>query len=99
MHERGLMDTSIVIAPESIHPSRLPTELAVSAVTLAELAAGPHARTTPRSGLGARTGCSARRRCSIRFRLTMTLPGPTDGSMRRFGRPGAKHGGGDWPTY
>jgi predicted nucleic acid-binding protein len=47
VHERGLIDTSIVIALESIDPARLPTELAVSAVTLAELAAGPHATDDP----------------------------------------------------
>jgi predicted nucleic acid-binding protein len=40
---RGIVDTSIVIALERIAAADLPAELAVSAITLAELAAGPHA--------------------------------------------------------
>ena len=42
-HARGLIDTSVVIDLELIEPAELPVELAVSAVTMAELAAGPHA--------------------------------------------------------
>lgn len=42
-HPRGLIDTSVVIDLERIDSDALPAELAVSAVTLAELAAGPHA--------------------------------------------------------
>lgn len=42
-HPRGLVDTSVVIDLEQILPDALPRELAVSAVTMAELAAGPHA--------------------------------------------------------
>jgi predicted nucleic acid-binding protein len=41
--KRGLIDTSIVIALDRIAPGLLPDELAIAAVTLAELAAGPHA--------------------------------------------------------
>jgi predicted nucleic acid-binding protein len=40
---RGLIDTSVVIDLEHIDPADLPPEIAVSAVTMAELAAGPHA--------------------------------------------------------
>ncbi len=40
---RGLVDTSVIIDLESIDPADLPVEIAVSAVTMAELAAGPHA--------------------------------------------------------
>lgn len=40
---RGLLDTSVVIDYDVIDPERLPDESAISAVTLAELAAGPHA--------------------------------------------------------
>ena len=40
---RGLLDTSVVIDLASIDPDRLPDEAAVAAITLAELAAGPHA--------------------------------------------------------
>jgi predicted nucleic acid-binding protein len=46
-HARGLIDTSVVIDLELIEPTDLPEELAVSAVTMAELAAGPHATTDP----------------------------------------------------
>jgi predicted nucleic acid-binding protein len=40
---RGLLDTSVVIDLERIDPASLPASVAVSAVTMAELAAGPHA--------------------------------------------------------
>ena len=42
-HPRGLVDTSVVIDLDELDPDRLPDELAVSALTMAELAAGPHA--------------------------------------------------------
>jgi predicted nucleic acid-binding protein len=40
---RGIVDTSVVIDLEQLEATQLPVELAVSAVTMAELAAGPHA--------------------------------------------------------
>ncbi len=40
---RGLLDTSVVIDHDLIDADRLPDESAIAAVTLAELAAGPHA--------------------------------------------------------
>jgi len=40
---RGLLDTSVVIDLNLVDPELLPDESAISAVTLAELAAGPHA--------------------------------------------------------
>ena len=40
---RGLLDTSVVIDLERLDPQQLPFESAVSAITMAELAAGPHA--------------------------------------------------------
>lgn len=40
---QGLLDTSVVIDLEGLDPSKLPIEVAVSALTMAELAAGPHA--------------------------------------------------------
>jgi len=46
-HARGLIDTSVVIDLELMESSDLPVELAVSAVTMAELAAGPHATADP----------------------------------------------------
>ena len=39
---RGLIDTSVVLELERLDPEGLPIELAISALTLAELAAGPH---------------------------------------------------------
>ena len=44
---RGVLDTSVVIDFDDVDPSELPFEVAVSAVTMAELAAGPHATTDP----------------------------------------------------
>ncbi len=41
--KRGLLDTSVLIDHDLIDPLMLPDESAISAVTLAELAAGPHA--------------------------------------------------------
>jgi len=40
---QGLLDTSVVIDLDRLDPSNLPIEVAVSALTMAELAAGPHA--------------------------------------------------------
>ncbi len=40
---QGLLDTSVVIDLDQLEPSKLPVEVAVSALTMAELAAGPHA--------------------------------------------------------
>lgn len=39
---RGLLDTSVIIDLDRLDPGELPVEAAVSAVTMAELAAGPH---------------------------------------------------------
>jgi predicted nucleic acid-binding protein len=44
---RGLIDTSVVIDLDRLDPDDLPQELAVSAITMAELAAGPHAARDP----------------------------------------------------
>lgn len=42
---RGILDTSVVIDLETLEAHSLPTEVAVTALTMAELAAGPHAAT------------------------------------------------------
>ncbi|QKW15691.1 type II toxin-antitoxin system VapC family toxin [Verrucosispora sp. NA02020] len=39
---RGLIDTNIVILLGALDPDELPEEMVISAVTLAELSAGPH---------------------------------------------------------
>lgn len=44
---RGLLDTSVIIDLERLDPADLPIESAVSAITMAELAAGPHATQDP----------------------------------------------------
>ena len=44
---RGVLDTSVVIDLERVALDQLPAELAISTVTLAELAAGPHATSDP----------------------------------------------------
>jgi predicted nucleic acid-binding protein len=46
-HARGLIDTSVVIELELLDVDQLPGELALPAITLAELAAGPHATSDP----------------------------------------------------
>ena len=45
--QRGVLDTSVVIDLEKLEPSDLPAEVAISSITLAELAAGPHATSDP----------------------------------------------------
>jgi hypothetical protein len=42
-----VLDTSAVIDLDHVDPARLPAELAVTAITMAELAAGPHATSDP----------------------------------------------------
>ncbi|MFE2496144.1 type II toxin-antitoxin system VapC family toxin [Streptomyces scopuliridis] len=41
-HRQGLLDTNIMILRKWVDPAELPEEMAISAVTLAELSAGPH---------------------------------------------------------
>jgi len=46
--EAGLLDTSVVVDLGSLSSDVLPARVAVSSLTLAELAAGPHATHDPR---------------------------------------------------
>lgn len=46
-HPHGLIDTSVVIKLDGVREDELPAELAISAVTFAELAAGPHSTADP----------------------------------------------------
>jgi predicted nucleic acid-binding protein len=76
---RGLIDTSVVVELERIDPGVLPGELAISAVTLAELAAGPHATDDP--------GERARRQDRLQRAEATFDPLPLDASVARaFGR-------------
>lgn len=76
---RGLVDTSVVIDLDRIDPADLPVEIAISAITLAEIAAGPHATTDPAE--------RARRQDRLQ-RVEATFdPLPVDGNVARaFGR-------------
>jgi predicted nucleic acid-binding protein len=47
---RGLIDTSIVIHLPALDGGGLPDEMAISAVTLAELSGGPHHASDPAEG-------------------------------------------------
>ena len=78
-HARGIIDTSVVIDLERADPTSLPAELAVSAVTLAELAAGPHATDDPAE--------RARRQDRLQRAEATFEPVPVDGSVARaYGR-------------
>jgi predicted nucleic acid-binding protein len=41
-YARGLVDTNVLILRRWVSPGDLPAEIAISAITLAELSAGPH---------------------------------------------------------
>lgn len=78
-HGRGLLDTSVVIDIERIDATSLPGEVAVSAVTMAELAAGPHATADP--------GERARRQERLQRAEAAFAPLPFDANAARaFGR-------------
>lgn len=76
---RGLLDTSVVIDLERVPVEALPAEPCVSALTMAELAAGPHATDDPAE--------RARRQDRLQ-RLETTLdPIPFDAAAARaYGR-------------
>jgi predicted nucleic acid-binding protein len=78
-HPRGVIDTSVVIDLAQIETTDLPQELAISAVTLAELAAGPHATTDAAERAG---------RQDTLQRVEATFePLPVDGAVARaYGR-------------
>ncbi len=78
-HPRGLIDTSVVIDLDRIDPANLPAEIAVSAITMAELAAGPHATTEAAE--------RARRQDRLQRAETTFEPLPVDGAVARaYGR-------------
>lgn len=78
-HPRGLIDTSVVIDLGQIVPAHLPSEIAISAVTLAEIAAGPHATADPAE--------RARRQDRLQRTEATFEPLPVDGAVARaYGR-------------
>jgi predicted nucleic acid-binding protein len=76
---RGVIDTSVVIDLEHVAAADLPAELAVSAITLAELTAGPHATTDPQE--------RARRQDRLQRTEATFDPLPVDAAVARaYGR-------------
>ena len=76
---RGLLDTSVVIDHDVIDSALLPDESAISAVTLAELAAGPHATENKDE--------RARRQDRLQWATASWEPLPFDAeSARMYGR-------------
>ena len=77
--KRGLLDTSVVIDLERIDEGALPEEAAVSALTMAELAAGTHATSDP--------GERARRQERLQRAEATFVPLAFDaGAARAYGR-------------
>lgn len=72
---RGLLDTSVVIDLERVEAASLPAQVAVSAVTMAELAAGPHATADPHE--------RARRQDRLQRAEATFAPLPFDASAAR----------------
>lgn len=84
-HARGLVDTSVIIDLDTVDPARLPRELSISAITLAELAAGPHATTDSDE--------RARRQDRLQRTEATFEPLPVDGNVARaYGRVYAASG-------
>ncbi len=76
---RGLLDTSVLIDLEGIDSARLPDEMTIAAVSLAELAAGPHATDDPIE--------RARRQERLQRAEAAFSPLPFDvGAARAYGR-------------
>jgi hypothetical protein len=74
-----VLDTSVIIDLDHLAPSSLPGEAAVSTLTLAELAAGPHATDDPEE--------RARRQDRLQRAETMLDPIPFDSeAARAYGR-------------
>ena len=75
----GLLDTSVVIDLGVISPADLPEETSVSAITMAELSAGPHATADPAE--------RARRQDRLQQLESWVEPMPFDGyCARAYGR-------------
>jgi hypothetical protein len=76
---RGILDTSVVIDHHGIDPARLPDESTITAVTLAELAAGPHATVDEEE--------RARRQDRLQWAASTWDPLPLDAdAARAYGR-------------
>lgn len=86
---QGLLDTSVIIDLERLDPADLPIESAVSAITMAELAAGPHATQDPDE--------RARRQDRLQRAEAVFDPLPFDSeASRAYGRVYAAVGAAGW---
>jgi predicted nucleic acid-binding protein len=74
--QKGLLDTSVVIDHDLVEPGSLPDESAIAAVTLAELAAGPHASHDEQE--------RARRQDRLQWAATTWDPLPFDAAAARM---------------
>jgi predicted nucleic acid-binding protein len=80
--ERGIIDTNVVIHLAALDPAGLPDEMVISAVTLAELSAGPHHAADPAE--------RARRTSVLQHAEATFEPLPFDtASARAFGQVSA----------
>jgi predicted nucleic acid-binding protein len=76
---RGLLDTSVVVDHDLVVAASLPDESAIAAVTLAELAAGPHATSDEQE--------KARRQDRLQWAAATWDPVPFDtAAARTYGR-------------
>ncbi len=76
---QGLLDTSVLIDYGIVEASRLPAEAGITAITMAELAAGPHATDDPDE--------RARRQDRLHWAAATFDPYPFDGAAARaYGR-------------
>lgn len=75
----GLLDTSVVIDHDLVEPARLPALAGISAVTLAELSAGPHTTNDPAE--------RSRRQDRLQWVVATFDPYPLDAdAVRAYGR-------------
>ncbi|MDA4895122.1 type II toxin-antitoxin system VapC family toxin [Streptomyces sp. MS2A] len=83
-HARGLIDTNIIILRHAVDASLLPEEVGISAVTLAELSAGPHLV----QGIGPEADAERARRIAVLQHTESEFdPLPFDAdAARMFGR-------------
>ena len=95
-YEQGLVDTSVIIGLGQVNPRDLPVEFAVSAVTMAELAAGPLAHPLATADVTERAQRQDRlHRAEATFEAsqwTSMSPGPTGESMPQSPRLDANLG-------
>ena len=82
---RGLLDTNIMILRSRIAPEELPDEMAISAVTLAELSAGPH-EVRPDTELDAYFEAAERARLARRQRRALPWARPAHAGPHARGR-------------